>query len=857
MFNVVRYFLSSHGRLPRASWAFRTLLLALLTTALGELVLKFSNSLYCLLLLLFFLGACQLAIRRLHDVGASGITMYWLLIPIIGPLYVFAKLLKAGTLSENRFGHSPLAQIDYLQVDTTAKSSHILSQTVNDVTHLNSIPVLGRIAPQHMRELQTLVTESSLPLSIGGGHFSMGGQTSSSGTLHIDMRLLNHIIAFDKLNKTIRVEAGIRWCDIQKYIDPHGLSVKIMQTYANFTVGGTLSVNAHGRYMGLGPVILSVRNIELLLVNGESVTASPASHADLFYAAIGGYGAIGIITKVELELVENLRLERKQRKMPAKDYLSWFNANVRQQQDVVFHNADLYPMHFSKLRAISWVKTEKPVTTRHRLQHLRRTYPLELYFLWAFTETPFGKFRREHIIDPLVYLFKKVHWRNYEAGYDARELEPLIRKHSTYVLQEYFVPAARLPEFIIKISTILNQYKVNVLNISIRHALADSGSLMAWARGETFAFVLYYKQDTHPLAQNQVSIWTRAIIEAALTCEGTYYLPYQIHATTSQFHHAYPRAKELFALKQQLDPNYRLRNALWDHYYLPTIGKEPDLNHRSLFHRVYDQSASADRFYSFLQNIFNIYPEDRFHLLIMDAVKQYEDDENIYQHIQRALPSIQPALSLFRFALPSLIKQKKEMGLQTAQLLSNKSLRDYVEIGTTGRYVKAMQKHLNLSGKVTLVNEIAPGNTPVDIVERGQLYKIGAFVPLNNYAPIDLPSHSADLVSCFIGLHHMAPENLIPFLKSVADILRPGGYFVLRDHDVKDKEMNDFVSLAHCVFNVGLNETWATNLKELRHFASADEWIQLVESVGFQHTGAKLLQSGDPSNNVLMAFQKI
>ena len=53
----------------------------------------------------------------------------------------------------------------------------------------------------------------------------------------------------------------MRWCDIQRFVDPHDLSVAIMQTYANFTVGGSLSVNVHGRYVGQGPLILSVRAI--------------------------------------------------------------------------------------------------------------------------------------------------------------------------------------------------------------------------------------------------------------------------------------------------------------------------------------------------------------------------------------------------------------------------------------------------------------------------------------------------------------------------------------------------------------------------------------------------------------------
>lgn len=40
------------------------------------------------------------------------------------------------------------------------------------------------------------------------------------------------------------------------------------------------------------------------------------------------------------------------------------------------------------------------------------------------------------------------------------------------------------------------RHNVNVINISIRHAKEDSGSLLAWAREEVFAFVVWYKQWT-------------------------------------------------------------------------------------------------------------------------------------------------------------------------------------------------------------------------------------------------------------------------------------------------------------------------------------------------------------------------
>lgn len=66
--------------------------------------------------------------------------------------------------------------------------------------------------------------------------------------------------------------------------------------------------------------------------------------------------------------------------------------------------------------------------------------------------------------------------------------------------------------------------------------------------------------------------------------------------------------------------------------------------------------------------------------------------------------------------------------------------------------------------------------------------------------------------------------------------------------------MDAFVSLAHTVFNAGLGESWETNRKELRHFASIEDWIARIEAVGFRHTGERLAQAGDPSDNLLLAF---
>jgi FAD/FMN-containing dehydrogenase len=413
------------------------------------------------------------------------------------------------------------------------------------------------------------VKEHAGPISIGGGRFSQGGQIATDGALFLDMRGMDHVLSFDPKERTIVVEAGITWRKIQEKIDPAGLSLKIMQSYANFTVGGSLSVDCHGRYVNQGPLIMSVRSISLVLADGRLVEASRTKNPDLFFGAIGGYGGLGVIVTATLDLAENVRVERVSRRMDVSEYRRWFFSEIKGSTTAVFHNADIYPPEYRSVNAVTYVRTELPVTVPERLIPAGLSYRLDRFVYWLISQGDFGKWVRRSVVDPRRMSGRLVEWRNYEASDNVAELEPASRKDSTYVLQEYFVPVERFDDFVPKMAEIFNRYHVDVLNVSIRHANRDPGTLMAWARHECFAFVVYYKQGTTPAKRDEVGLWTREMIDAALSEDGAYYLPYQILATDAQFRAAYPRAGEFFALKKRVDPAYKFRNRLWDRYLPP------------------------------------------------------------------------------------------------------------------------------------------------------------------------------------------------------------------------------------------------------------------------------------------------
>lgn len=446
-------------------------------------------------------------------------------------------------------------------------SSVFAKETINDITQLNPIVVDDVVAPTTIDEISKLVASHDGPISIGGGRYSQGGQTATDNCLFIDMRNFNRILNLDIKNKRITVQSGITWRKIQEAIDPEGLSVKIMQSYSNFTVGGSLSVNAHGRYVGHGSIIRSVKSIKLVMADGSTKNASRTENPDLFYAAIGGYGGMGVITQATIELTDNTPIERSSKKMPISEYKDFFFKHIRNSKAAVLHNADLYPPYFSQVNAITWSLTDKPLTIKGRLAPQKKLSSFDQSLLQWVSYKPGGKTFREYIYDPHLYSENNVVWRNYEASYDVMSLEPASRKKSTYVLQEYFIPVEHLDEFMPKLAEILRRNEVNVLNVSIRHAPPDTESLLSWSPTEVFSFVIYYGQGTTDKDKKAVQVWTNELIDAALEKGGTYYLPYQIIASKEQFLKAYPRAPEYFALKKKADPTYKFRNKLWDHYY--------------------------------------------------------------------------------------------------------------------------------------------------------------------------------------------------------------------------------------------------------------------------------------------------
>ena len=281
----------------------------------------------------------------------------------------------------------------------------------------------------------------------------------------------------------------------------------------------------------------------------------------------------------------------------------------------------------------------------------------------------------------------------------------------------------------------------------------------------------------------------------------------------------------------------------------------------SNFRYIYGREDYKFHFHEFLTNVFHLFPEDDLHQLISEASDKFNSDEEIYKYLQGNMETIQPFLAAFTYAIPALKKQKRVMARQTHSLLPEKRHYDgYLEVGSTGRYLDSLEDVLNIKGDVFYLSEKAPTYSFEDMIDRGQVFKGGEFISLNNYVSNltqTVPKNSIELATVYIGFHHVPVELREEFITSIHDVMKPGASLILRDHNAHDEKMHKMVALAHDVFNMGTNETWNYNSQELRNFYSLETLDKMLQNYGFRSRGEQIYQEGDPTLNALMHYKKV
>ncbi|MFN2571327.1 MAG: FAD-binding oxidoreductase [Gemmatimonadales bacterium] len=446
---------------------------------------------------------------------------------------------------------------------------------------------VARIAPARIAalehahdvaQLQALVRDAHArgrKVSIAGSRHSQGGQTYTAGGVRLDMRGFNRILAVDTVARTVTVESGATWDEVQRAIAPHHLAIKVMQSSNIFTVGGTLSANAHGRDLDVTQVVEVVERFALLLADGRVVEVSRRDNAELFGLVIGGYGLYGIILDVTLHLVPDELYEQQATIVDYKDFPTYFAEHLQTDTGVVFMLArpSIDPDSASFLREMA------VVTWRHAPRGTNGSFTLteeahvvrDRFFLGLSRRFDWAKRLRWRLQKKIELGAgeRRVMSRNNAMRPPLAPLELLTygSRRNTDIIQEYYIPVEHFVEFLDRFRAILREGRMNVISSTVRYVTPNATPMLAYAPARpAFAIIHMSNVGLDSTAQARARDVTRRIVDAAIELGGTYYLTYQLYPTPEQLRRAYPNAQRAFERKRFYDPAELFTSQFYEMY---------------------------------------------------------------------------------------------------------------------------------------------------------------------------------------------------------------------------------------------------------------------------------------------------
>jgi decaprenylphospho-beta-D-ribofuranose 2-oxidase len=445
------------------------------------------------------------------------------------------------------------------------------ADVVNDVARLNRTQVREVIHARSEDDIRNAVlgaVRSGVKVAIAGKRHSMGGQTLYPDAIALDMLQFNKILALDETNKILTVQSGATWNSIQEFLNPHGLAVLAMQGPNVFTVGGSMSVNAHGWDMRHGPVGASVEWFRVLLADGSIRRCSREENPELFHFVLGGYGLFGVILDVGLRVTDNAAYIAAVSKMDSSQLPAYFENLIHSSPGVELGEADLSISPGSLLHeavALSYQRQTGNTRRTDALQEAQHTFR-DRYFFDLSRRYGWGK--------RLRWFLQK--WLEYPARDVVRTRNNIFRSpieriryyspKDTDILQEYFIPSQNFDAFVDGFRDIVEKREINLLDATVRYIETNNDAFLSYSHQQALALVLYMNVKTSASGRADSSRMTREVIDLALSLDGTFYLPYVLDYDKSQLLRGYPMTGEFLAAKRRYDPTELFYNEFYAKY---------------------------------------------------------------------------------------------------------------------------------------------------------------------------------------------------------------------------------------------------------------------------------------------------
>ncbi len=118
----------------------------------------------------------------------------------------------------------------------------------------------------------------------------------------LSLKPMHEVVSVDPAARTVTVDAGITYGQLGPYLDGKGYALHNLASLPHISVAGACSTATHGSGEKNGNLATAVSALEIVTAAGDVVKLSRRSDGDVFRGAVVGLGALGVITRITLDI---------------------------------------------------------------------------------------------------------------------------------------------------------------------------------------------------------------------------------------------------------------------------------------------------------------------------------------------------------------------------------------------------------------------------------------------------------------------------------------------------------------------------------------------------------------------------
>src|ERR1700680_3802561 len=126
----------------------------------------------------------------------------------------------------------------------------------------------------------------------------------------LSLRPMDKVLSLDAQARTVTIPANMSYGQLSPYLHEHGFALHNLASLPHISVAGAGATATHGSGEKNGNLSTSVSALEMITASGDLVKLSRKQDGEGFLGAVVGLGALGVITKITLDLLPTFMVKQ-------------------------------------------------------------------------------------------------------------------------------------------------------------------------------------------------------------------------------------------------------------------------------------------------------------------------------------------------------------------------------------------------------------------------------------------------------------------------------------------------------------------------------------------------------------------